>query len=203
MVLAVCIGAVWVTRRTMPSPRFSSDKRILDRSKGDPKAPLWIVEYSDFQCRKCRDSALLIDGYLAKYPSEIFFQARFYPLIRNHLFALKAAIYADCAASQKRFWEFYGLLFEKQSEWSASEDPDELFRAYARQAGLDLGQLEACVGNPETKKRVMEEKDRAEALGVNATPTFFVNGKKIVGTTALKEELEAYFSKPSVKKGPA
>lgn len=178
---------------TGPKGRVLLDKRVSARSQGRPWAPLWIVEFTDFQCPACRQAASMMEDYLSRHPSEIFFQVRYSPLLRSRRYALKSALYADCAAEQKKFWEFHDLLFDRQLEWSASEDPDALFREYAWTAGVDRGRLEACVADPRTKQRVITEKDESIRLGVAETPTFFINGKRAVGTEALRRELENYF----------
>ena len=85
------------------------------------------------------------------------------------------------------------LLFAKQDEWEAAQDPDTLFLGYARDAGIDTARLAACVSDPAAKMAVLEERERARSLGLKSTPTFFINGKKVVGVQSLHEELDAYF----------
>jgi protein-disulfide isomerase len=189
-----CVLAVQAGRaRTTPPGVASPSKRVLARSKGNPGSALWVVEYMDFQCQNCREAAPLIDGYMKAHPGAIYFEARFLPLIRLHRYALKSAIYAECAARHGRFWPMHDLLFAKQEEWGAVADPDALFADYAREAGLDAGRLSACVSDPAVKAAVIEEKDRARSLGLTATPSFFVNGKQVLGVQALREEMDAYF----------
>lgn len=196
LVLAVCYGSVWFVRRFathLKPPR--SEERNSQRAKGDPRAKLWIVEYMDFECLECGLAGPVIDAYLAKYPSRIYFQTRFYPLVLNHRYALKSAIYAECAARQGRFWPFHDLLFAEQERWSQSGDPDVELRRLALKSGLDLRTLDACVQVPPAKQAVLKEKEEALALGIRATPTFFLNGKAVVGLEALKRELDDYFLK--------
>jgi len=202
-VLLLSISSVYAARALITSqnavPRL--DKRNEARVKGTPNAPLWIVEYSDFQCDNCRQAYFVMKEYLEKYPSQIFLQVRFYPITRQHLYALKAAIYAECAAGQKKFWEFHDILFEKQDEWAVSQDPDSLFLGYALKVGIDPKVLEACVNDPKIKGKVEEEKIAGRDIGVDATPTFFIGGKMITGAKALREELEAYFSPEKEPRG--
>lgn len=196
LLATTCVAAVHLGRaRVTPAGVASPSKRVLARSHGKPSAPLWIVEYMDFQCDNCRQAGPLVEEYFRAHPGKIYLEARFYPLIRTHRFALKSAIYAECAARQDRFWSLSEALFARQKEWEASKDPDALFLGYARSAGIDVRRLEACVSDPSVKTEVLEERDRARALGLTSTPTFFVNGKKVVGTEALREEMDAYFER--------
>ena len=199
-VLVFCYAAVQEARLVAgPKGKFFFDQRVSSRAKGNPGAPHWIVEYLDFQCRPCRQAGPVLRSYLTKYPSQIYLQARFLPLILTNPYALKSALYAECAAAQGKFWPLHDLLFDRQESWESADDPDKLFVGYAKEAGLDLEKLKACIQDPSVKNKVVAEKDEAINLGVQTTPTFFVNAKKVVGVQALKEELEAYFSKKKEK----
>ncbi|HTL70662.1 MAG TPA: thioredoxin domain-containing protein [Candidatus Eisenbacteria bacterium] len=191
VVAAACVALVTGGRALFgPGGRLAADRGIAARSKGDPKARVWIVEYLDFQCLACSQAGPLLREYMEKHPSEVYLQARFYPLIRtDHRYGVKSAIYADCAAVQGKFWPFHDLLFEKQAEWSASEDPDAVFHGYARGLGIDERRLSACVDDPAIKKQVLGEKAEAMDLGVRSTPTFFINGRMVVGLESLEDEL--------------
>jgi protein-disulfide isomerase len=175
------------------------EPRLAARSKGDPKARVWVVEYIDFQCSTCAEASKTLEKVLERHPKDLYIQVRLHPLVIAHPFALKSAIYAECAAEQGRFWPFHDLLFETQSEWAQAPMPDDLFHDYARRTGVDPGRLAACVDDPATKARVMAEKDAAIELGVRATPTFFVNGKKVVGPDSLEEELKAHFPGDAIR----
>ncbi len=199
-VVMACYAAVQGVRLvTGPKGKFFFDKRVSSRAKGNPGAPLWIVEYLDFQCPPCRQAGPVLRSYLNKYPSQIYLQARFRPLLVSHVYALKSALYAECAADQGKFWVYHDLLFDRQEDWKSASDPDSLFFGYAKEAGMDLRKLDKCVHDPAVKERVIAEKDEAVGLGIQTTPTFFVNSKKVVGVQALKEELETFFSKKKEK----
>ncbi len=194
IVLALCGGAVQAGRYfTGPKGKFIVDKRVSARSKGSPKASLWIVEYIDFQCGACSRVSGILREYLEKYPSQIYLQVRFRPLVLTHPFALKSAVYAECPASQGKFWPFYEILFTRQNDWASSDFPDDLFHSYAKEIGMNVKKLDICIQDEAVKKKVIAENDEAIDLGVKSTPTFFMNGKMVVGLDALKEELEAVF----------
>ena len=203
IVILVCVFSVEATKYYISKQgRLVLDKRVKNRSKGNPKAPLWVVEYMDFQCQACKTASEILKKYMDDHPQDIYLQVRFYPLVKSHLYAFKAAIYAECAMKQDKFWPFYDTLFNKQQDWSTFEMPDALFRGYAESIGMNTTELSACLDDLLTKAAVMEEKDKAVTLGVKSTPTFFINGKIVVGGKDLEKELSDYFSPKPKDKAP-
>ncbi len=195
LIVVACLTAIGLARQmTGPRGELFPDRRIVARAKGNPKADLWIVEFVDFQCGTCRTASLVMKEYLSKYPTQFYLQVRFHPLEKTHPHAMQSAIFADCASRQNKFWPYETVLFERQEEWIQSPDPTDQFHAYGQTVGLDRAKLDACVEDPATRERIAKEKGENEALGVRATPTFFINGKMVVGTKALKEVLDPYFS---------
>src|SRR5262249_27236961 len=150
IILAVCAGAILSVSMLAPKEGKNGDKRTLARSKGDSKAPLWITEYFDYQCPACRGAHDVLDKYFQKYPGQIYLQVKFYPL-PAHKYGLKTALYAECAARQKKFWKFHDLLFNNQQSWAALPDAEPVFKDYAKLAGMDLKKCDACVKDPETE----------------------------------------------------
>ncbi len=190
----VCGGVVITARHFLLSKaKFTLDERALLRSKGEPQAPVWITEYIDYQCGGCKVASEIIGDYFKVNPSGTYVQVRFFPL-SMHLYGLKSVIFSECAARQGKFWKFHDALFEKQSEWSgvSVEQIDSVFEGYARTAGLNSKALQSCVENPKTKEEIFEESQDAKSAGVKSTPTFFINGKMVVGVEELKEELKKY-----------
>lgn len=103
------------------------------------------------------------------------------PLRSIHPVAQKAAEAALCAGKQGKFWEMHDMLFESQQEWSRSSSPLGLFQDYASRLGLKESEFNSCLRSGETATQI--EDDLAEAIqrGVRATPTFFINGRKLEG----------------------
>ncbi len=190
----LCVGSIYGARFFFgPHGVATVDRRILNRSKGNPAASVWIVEYMDYQCPSCRLASKILDAYTKEYPASLYLQVRFHPL-KQHPYGLESALYAECAARQNKFWEFHRLLFENQSEWKESSDATEKFHDYAKQAGLNLKKLDACVANPLTTETVLQENLDSVALGVNSTPTFFINGVRIEGVIPF-DAWEKFFNK--------
>ena len=202
LILLICGGAILTVKFLKPKEFRSGDRRTLTRSKGDPHAPLWITEYFDYQCPACGNAHGLLEKYFEKYPGKIYLQMKFYPL-PQHKFGPKAALYAECAARQDKFWKFHDLLFDNQKIWSVLPDAEPSFRSYGQQSGLDMNKCDACLTDPETEKAILDEKGKATALGIQITPTAYVNGKVCAGYQALNQALQNYFEEPSTDKAPA
>lgn len=194
-VLVLAAGAVFTARYFFaPSGTLSADKRSLLRSKGDPDARLWIVECIDYQCKACAAASKMLEEAMKDHPKEIYLQVRFHPLTK-HAYALKAAIYAECAARQGKFWPFHKLLFEDQDIWSEAPESeiDAIFEGYAQSVGIPERIVRACVANPKIKETVLEEVAAQKEAGVRITPSFFVNGELAAGFFEMKDRLDREF----------
>lgn len=182
------IGVVrWVKTTRVPALKAPpAVKKIL----GDPGAPVKIVEYSDFQCSACAKGHGILKEFLTKASDKTFLEFRYFPIEEIHPQAVRSAIYAECAAREGQFWAFQDLLFSGQSQWGqGGADAETYFKAYANSLKVDLERLDACVKDDTVEAVIARDTAEARFRGVSATPTFFVNGKMVVGTTALREEL--------------
>lgn len=196
LILLICWSGVWVGKIFLQRELSGKvEEKYRARSKGNPKADYWIIEYMDFQCKSCQLGFKTTAALLESKPKEVFLQGRHYPLIHNHLYALKSSIYAECAAKQGRYWEMAEQLFETQERWAVSKDPDSIFTSLAEKIGINTRRLTACVEDPSTKEAILAEKAEGKGLGIKMTPTFFVNGHKIEGVEALVLEVQNHFSK--------
>ena len=157
------------------------------RTFGPPAAPVQIEEYSDFACGACRTAAGKIEELRKVYGEGIRVQLKHYPLLNIHPWSLDAAAYADCAGEQGKFKEYAGLLFESQEKWARAAQKPKEFEAFSRGLNLDWTKMQACAAAPVTHKRIRLEMAEAEMKGLNATPTFFINGKRAVGPVQLIE----------------
>ena len=189
-VILLCVGFISLVRTIKPNPEEILRKRITERSLGGEKASLWITEYFDYQCPPCAMARKVLENLIAQHPDKIYLQVRYFPLAA-HKNSMKAAIYAECASAQKgKFWKFHEQLFENQNQWAADQYPELKFAGYAGTAGLDMKRLDACVSDPTTEKTVIEERDKGSGLGVKMTPSFFVNGKLVIGIKSLEDEIK-------------
>jgi NhaA family Na+:H+ antiporter len=196
LVAAIAAGAWYLMRSRQPSGAVAAGKPGAQpiHSLGSDSAPVTLEEFGDFQCPPCGQMFHEVEKIREDYGDRVRFIFREYPLIRMHPHALLAAHAAEAAGLQGKFWQMHHALYENQRAWSTAQDPTALFEAYARQAGLDVDRYRRDVGSNETDARVVADRERAESLTVESTPTFFVNGRKIATaqTTAkgLRDEID-------------
>jgi len=145
-------------------------------SLGPDDAPVTIVEFSDYQCPYCKRADPVIQQVLERYPTQVRFVFRHFPLDRIHPLARGASEAAACANQQGRFWEYHGKLFAPEAKY----DPDSL-RQYASDLGLDLDAFQTCVDERRFQAEVEADLDAGRAAGVAGTPAFFVNGIRMKG----------------------
>lgn len=151
---------------------------------GDPKAPITIVEYSDFECPVCRGLHDTIRGLLPKYPQvKVIFKD--YPIEQIHPWARTAALAGRCAYQQdpKAFWKIYDLIYDNQDVISASDAYDKMID-YAGRAGLNIDTFKSCLASSQAAAEVDASIANGNLLEVRSTPTVFVNGRKLVGADA-------------------
>lgn len=152
---------------------------VEDYKKGAPDSGVVLVEYLDFECEACGAYYPIIKNLEEKFDKEITFVARYFPL-PGHRNGLTAALAVEAAARQGKFWEMHDLLFERQKEWGEKQAATpEVFEGFAQELGLDMEKFRADVVSPEVKARVQRDMDSGRALGVNSTPSFFLNGERL------------------------
>ena len=153
-----------------------------DPVKGDEDAPVTIIEFSDFQCPFCQrffEQTLpqIKTNYIDTGKVNIVY--RDFPLDSLHPQARPAAIAAECADEQGKFWEMHDLLFEKQQEWSGVGST--LFKQYAKDLGLDSSKFDSCLDSRKYEDEVQSDLDDGVNAGVQGTPGFFINGIPLSG----------------------
>jgi protein-disulfide isomerase len=171
--------------------------------RGNPKAPVTLDEFGDFQCPPCGRMAPEIKKLEEEYQSKLRIVFHHLPLA-VHLHARDAACAAEAAGMQDRFWEMHDLLYKEQAVWSKSEDSRALFQAYAGMIGLDLGQFKKDMDSKEVKERIEADQRQAAALGVSNTPTFFLNNRALDPTAVNEGKLREFInSEVEKKKNPS
>ena len=149
---------------------------VLD--DGGPDA-VTVVEFLDFECEACGAFYPIVEDLRETYAGQITYVVRYFPL-PGHFNSKNAAIAAEAAAQQDRFEDMYHRLFETQAEWGeAQESRADLFRGFAEELGLDMAAYDAAVADPATTERVELDFNEGRALGVDSTPTFFLDGEKL------------------------
>jgi protein-disulfide isomerase len=145
-------------------------------ARGAAAAPVTIAEFSEFQCPFCLRARATIAQIQETYKDRVRFVWKHLPLVGIHSHAMGAAVAAEAARNQGRFWEYHDKLFANQERLA----PDDL-RRYAQELGLDLARFDRDRDDPDLTARVQSDMAQATALGVKSTPTFFINGRLVSG----------------------
>lgn len=150
-------------------------------SAGNSKAPVTVVEYSDFECPVCRNLHDVMRGMLPNYP-QVRLVFMDFPLDQIHPWARTAALAGRCAYTQNptSFWKIYDLIYDHQEVISAGNAWEKM-NDYAGQSGLNPEVFKACLASPEATAAVDASLANGKELEVGSTPTIFVNGRRIVG----------------------
>lgn len=159
---------------------FALDKiSPSDHVEGNASSTVIIVEYSDFQCPACRTYYFAVKELMAEYGGRVAMVYRHFPLINLHANAEFAARAAEAAGKQGKFWEMHDLLFEKQDEWAKAANVQLMFESYAKLLGISVEQFKTDWASQEVKDLVRAQRLNATKLGLQGTPSFFVNGEQI------------------------
>ena len=165
-----------------PQPvRISLDD---DPIRGDPNAPISIVEFSDFQCPFCarfhvQTLPLIIEEYIEEGKVNLVY--RDFPIQSIHPNALPAAVAAECANEQGRYWEYHDMLFEKQNGWNRLDSNTAIstFSQYATDVGLEQQQFDSCLGSGKYLEEVQGDLSDGRDYGISGTPGFFIGNDEI------------------------
>lgn len=151
---------------------------ITENIKGNSEASVVLTEYSDFQCPACAAFQPALDQVLAAYGDSIRFEYKHFPL-PIHQFAINAAVAAEAAGQQGKFFEFHDALFANQNVWANATAPNALFVSYAEELGLDVEQFARQMKSSMLRDKVKDELAEGRVLQVTGTPTFYLNGEKM------------------------
>lgn len=179
--LAVGGGTIFYRKKLAANPTLRITKETGDSKEtghvlGPADAPVTIEEYGDFQCPPCGKLSEPINELQKKHNLRVIF--REFPL-PMHAHAREAAAAAEAAGLQGRFWQMHDLLFKEQAAWSNAADVRALFTAYAGMLQLDVEQFKRDIDSPTVMQTVQTDAQRGAGLGVQTTPTIFVNNQAV------------------------
>jgi protein-disulfide isomerase len=160
-----------------------------DHSRGHPHAAVVLVEYGDFECPNCRQAAPVLKLLLRDHPLHLRVVFRHFPLVEVHPHALAAALAAETAGAQRKFWPMHDLLFGDPQHLKTAQ-----LRRYAEELELDMARYDAEMSDTVRLQRVREHIDGGARSGVRSTPTFFLDGKRLdvsFGLDALERQVQA------------
>lgn len=169
---AARIYGSWIQRRA-PQPDVANWQRYDDgHSDGSPRAPVVVIEFSDFQCTYCRKANALLRMEQRRHPGSIRVVFRHFPLSSIHPLAEDAALAAECADREGAFYRYVSTLFEHQTELASLS-----WAQLAALAGItDSSKIDTCVRERATAARVADDVSAGVQLGIKGTPTFLING---------------------------
>jgi len=169
---------------TLPPAPTASPESLLERlvrpdshALGNPQAPVTVVEFADFQCTPCEIAEPTVRKIRAHYGNQIRFVFRHFPLPSIHPQAQEAAEASECAAEQGKFWEAAEKLYQDQADLR-----EPALKRYAAELGLDTKRFAQCLESKTTAARVRRDFEDARALGLRATPTFFIGHRIVEGS---------------------
>ncbi len=149
--------------------------------RGNPDAPVTIVEFADFHCPFCRQVVPTLQQILEKYGSKVKFAFKNVPLDDLHPGVRKVHEAAQCATEQGKFWEYYDTVYSAESV----AEPAKL-KELAQQSGLDFDAFAGCLDAERSRDAVQKDIDEAQRLGITFTPAFFINGRIVSGAQPLE-----------------
>lgn len=203
VVVVVVVGAlIFFNNRSQaqvaspPAVNALPAELISRNVKGSPDATVVVTEFSDFECPACKSFATgtakaLEEEYIAT--GKVRFEYKHFPLPQHEPSATNAANAAECAADQGMFWPMHDYLFQEQGKQGSNTFTQIRLNAMAKELGLDTGEFEQCLNRRTHASTIQSHVNEARQLFVNATPTIYVNGQKVLNPslTELRAAIDA------------
>lgn len=142
-----------------------------DHVQGSQTAPVVMIEYGDYQCPYCGAAHPMIKKLQEHFGDKLTFVFRNFPLVQAHPQALSAALAAEAAGLQGKFWEMHDMIYDNRTRLD-----EKSLQSYARKLQLDLPQFQKDMKNPELIDRIRKDLQSGESSGVEGTPSFYING---------------------------
>ncbi len=178
--------------KTNSGPQLVADSDLLigqgSYMTSTKEAKVNVVEFADYQCPACAYASPIVQQLVVAYKDNpnVNFVFRNFPL-PQHSNGMISAEVAEAARVQGKFLEMSEMLYGRQNEWSGNPKAIEVFIGYAQKLGLDVKAFTDSVNQKKFQDLIIKDRSDGQALGVNSTPSFFVNGEKIVGIPSFDE----------------
>lgn len=185
---AIIVGAAFFFSRSTNAPKVDPKLLVAEDSYkfGSPSATVTLVEFGDFQCPACGAYHLVVKQLMDKYKDSLVLVFRHFPL-NIHPNAMPASIAVEAAGKQGKFWEMYNKVYETQSAWSTEKDTVNVFAEYAQGLGLNVEQFKKDLGDSAIRKKIERDMADAARLGINSTPSFYLNNERIQNPASLED----------------
>jgi len=183
VIVLVLVGISVFTGKKSDTSTSGNTKAATSHTEGQGTTGVTLVEYGDYQCPYCQTYHPTVKQIVADYGDKITFQFRNFPLTSLHQNAFAAARAAEAAGKQNKYWQMHDLLYENNdpngsSGWVASKAPSSYFNNFATQLGLNLTQFKKDYASMAVNNAINADMAAGTKLGVEGTPTFYINGKK-------------------------
>jgi protein-disulfide isomerase len=182
------------TEPAMDPVPVAMDQAELARAPGIPigpeDAPVVIYEFADFQCPGCAQFATFVAPLVKEryvQPGTVRYVYYDFPLIQIHRHAFLASRAGRCANEQNRFWEYHDVLYGRQPRWASERNATGTFIEYAAEIGLDRRAFEECLRSDRYALEVTQNLRLGESLGVQGTPSLFINGKRLPNVPSFRD----------------
>lgn len=212
IVIALVLGGVFFFSHNNKAAPATSANILTNHIEGSSPKGIRLIEYGDYECPACAAYFNAVQQVAAKYSTTVVFQFRNFPLYQIHPNAIAGARAAEAADMQGKFWQMHDFLYTESiqninasqtgktyNDWSVASDPISYFKAYASSLGLNVTKFITAYNSAEVNNRVQADLKYGQSLGVNSTPTFFLDGKLISNPsqtlTAFSKVLDAEITK--------
>lgn len=203
-IVVVFVAVVALTGKDSNAPSSGDAKaKTSNNTIGAGTEGVTLVEYGDFQCPYCGLYYPTLKQVKQTYGDKIKFQFVNFPLTSLHPNAFAASRAAEAAALQGKFWEMHDKLYEQQQAWSNAKDPLAVFSGYAEAIGLDVNKFRTDFASRQVNDIINADMADGNKKKITATPTFFLNGKKIEvnnDAAAFEKLIDAEIAKQAAKK---
>ena len=183
VIIGIGVSLAISSKPDSKQPGQTVDSQSLIRSSsqmtGKPDAKVQLIEFGDFQCPACAYAEPILEKVIEEYKDKNFnFVFRNFPL-SQHKNAMIAAESAESAAKQGKYWEYHNKLYASQQEWSEAQNARDFFEQYAKDLGLNMDEFNTDLDKHNLKLLIDQDIQDGTAIGVNSTPTLYLNGQKL------------------------
>lgn len=182
LIIVILFGYYFYATATNPQSATNNEEVVItqtDHVRGAQDGKVTLVEFGDFQCPACGAYEPIVRQVLTDNKDTLKFSFRHFPLTAIHKNALLAAKASEAAGLQGKFWEMHDMLYDKQDEWGEALNAREFIMLYATTLKLDIKKFTTDIESKTLEDKILAEFKEGASLGVQGTPTFFLNGKKI------------------------
>lgn len=191
LVLGLIAIFIFTKPKENPASTFTGDAKQLqadDHVRNGRDKKVTLIEYGDFQCPSCGQYYPILKSLEETYKDQVSFVFRHFPLRSIHPNAQAAALAAEAAGKQGKFFEMHDKLFETQNVWGqVATNQQSLFEGYAQELGLNIEQFKNDYKSSDTANRINRDISSGSQFNISGTPTFILNGEKIESPAGLDE----------------